>query len=164
MKLSNKIYSISIILVAIILVSACSKKPDIEYTSTYKMAGEWFTRYYHNNAAVTPFHKIVSYNVSDPAAAQVWVDDLGQWPFVAKFDVDIASLAFKAMSNVSNANTASPAKTLKVLEGKVLPGTGHTKTGVVVDSIYIRMEFSDDPGEIYEIRGHQRTGFFEDEY
>ncbi len=40
MKLSNKIYSISIILIAIILVSACSKKPDIEYTAPYKFAGE----------------------------------------------------------------------------------------------------------------------------
>jgi hypothetical protein len=126
------------------------------------MAGEWFTRYYQNNAAVLPFHKIITYNVADPNSSQVWVDDLAQWPFKAKFDVDLANLNFVPAASI--ANTKGTGKTIKVVEGKVVPGGGRSKTGVVVDSIYMRLEFSDDPGKIYEIKGHQRTGFFEDEY
>ena len=56
------------------------------------------------------------------------------------------------------------AETVKFYEGKVITGGGMSKSGVVVDSIYLKVEFSDDPGVIYEIKGHQRTGFFEDEY
>ena len=51
-----------------------------------------------------------------------------------------------------------------MIEGKVLPGAGKTKSGNSVDSIYLRLEFSEEAGTIYEIKGHERTGFFEDEY
>ena len=34
----------------------------------------------------------------------------------------------------------------------------------MVDSIYIRAEFGDDPGTDYEFAGHRRTGFLEDDY
>ena len=51
-----------------------------------------------------------------------------------------------------------------VADGKVLPLGGKSKSGVVVDSIFMHVEFSDDPGTIYTISGHQRSGFLEDEY
>ncbi len=45
-----------------------------------------------------------------------------------------------------------------------MAGAGKTKSGNPVDSIYMEAVFSDDPGNKYVISGHQRTGFFEDEY
>ena len=50
------------------------------------------------------------------------------------------------------------------MEGKIIADGGVSKTGVVVDSIYIKATFSDDPGTEYEITGHRRTGFVEDDY
>lgn len=146
----------------ILFISSCSKKPDVEYTSTFKMSGEWYTRFYDNGAAITSYHAILSSNTSDPNSNQVWVDDLGQWPFKAKFDVDYANLTFKPVASVTNTEIAG--KTIKVVEGKVIPDGGRSKSGNTVDSIYLRLEFSDDAGTVYELKGHQRTGFFEDEY
>jgi hypothetical protein len=53
---------------------------------------------------------------------------------------------------------------MDVLEGKIIADAGHSKTGVVTDSIYIKAVFSDDPGTEYEMAGHRRTGFVEDDY
>ena len=36
--------------------------------------------------------------------------------------------------------------------------------GNVVDSIHMKVEFSDDPGTIYEMNGTARTRFAEDDY
>jgi hypothetical protein len=63
-----------------------------------------------------------------------------------------------------NASPTTPPKTVTLNGGKVLAGAGKTRSGNPVDSIYIEAEFSDDPGTKYVISGHQRTGFFEDEY
>lgn len=160
MKYLNKTGLVSI--VTIFILTSCSKKPDVEYTSTYKMSGEWFIRFYTGGAAITNYHKIISYNTADPSASQIWVDDLNFQPFKAKFDVDYPTLTFKPIANIPNA--ANTGKTIKVLEGKVLPGAGKSKTGVTVDSIYMKLEFSEEAGTIYEVAGHQRTGFLEDEY
>jgi hypothetical protein len=151
-----------LIISSLILFPSCFKKPAIEQTTTYTMAGEWFTRYYYNGSPITPVHKIISYNVADPAAMEVWVDDLGTWPFKSKFTVDLATLSFTPMA--STPNTKITGKTIKVIEGKVIPKAGHSKSGNLVDSIYLKLEFSDDPGETYEIKGHFRTGFAEDDY
>lgn len=158
----KSIKHISLIVLAAIAVASCTKKPDVEYTSTVNMSGEWFTQLYAGGSAVLPVHKIATYNTSDPNSNQVWVDDLGQWAFKSKFDVDYSNLLFKAMAAAPNLEI--PNETVRVIEGKILKGAGVSKSGNSVDSIYLRLEFSDDPGTEYEIKGHQRTGFFEDEY
>lgn len=161
--MTRKFFKIGLMLAGAALVfSACSKKPDVEYTGMEKMAGEWFTQYFTGGAAVTDHHKILTYNTSDPASGKIWVDDHDVWPFKAKFDVDPQQLVFKAADNVDD--VAHPGVKIKVYEGKVIPRGGRSKSGNVVDSIYLKVEFSDDPGTVYEIKGHQRTGFFEDEY
>ena len=146
-------------------LNSCSKKPDVEYTATYKMSGEWFTRYYETGNA-TPvsatYRKILTYNTSDPTSNQIWVADTLFWPFRSKLDVDYPNMAFKPVT--STPNLSEPGQTVKVYEGKILPNMGHSKSGNIVDSIYLKVEFSDDAGTLYEIRGHYRTGFQEDDY
>ena len=149
----------------VMVFNACTKKPDIDNTVAVKMAGEWFVQYFEDADPATPLtdHSILlTYNTSDAASGQMWVDDHNIWPFKAKMNVDYGNLSFGAIDNT--ANTASSGETVKVYEGKVLPKAGHSKTGNLVDSIYLKLEFSDDPGNIYQVRGHFRTGFFEDEY
>lgn len=160
--MKNIVLKIFLSIAIIGLIYSCSKKPDVEYTSTYKMSGEWYTKYYDGGAAVTDYHKMLTYNTSDPASNKVWVVDTLVWPFKARFDVDYTSLAFKSLAATDNLQV--PGEKVKVYEGKVIPLGGRSKSGVIVDSIYLKVEFTDDPGTVYEIRGHQRTGFFEDEY
>lgn len=161
----KKIYSAGALFVgAALLFSACTKDPEVGRTATEEMSGEWFVEYYDAAGhALTDHTTISTYNTSDPASNQVWVDDPDIWPFKAKFDVDAQALTFKAMSGAVDIANGNGLK-IKVLEGKVLPKAGKSKSGNNVDSIYLKVEFSDDPGTVYQIKGHQRTGFFEDEY
>jgi hypothetical protein len=161
MKSVKKILSVAVITV---LVAACSKKPDIENTSTVKMAGEWFVQTYEDGDLWQDFAKVITYNTSDPNSNQLWLDDLENiWAFKSKVDIDYPNLAFKPTPAASNLYISG--ETVNVLEGKIIAGGGHSKTGVAVDSIYLKLKFSDDPdGHTYELKGHGRTGFFEDEY
>jgi hypothetical protein len=154
-------YSLALLMGAFIL-NACTKDPKVENTSTVEMAGEWWVKYYVGGAEIPGlgYFKTISYNTSDPNSGQVWVDDEGTWPFKAKFDVDYANLAFKSVASTPNAALAG--KTVKVIEGKILKGKGLSISGNVVDSIYLKLEFSDDPGTEYELKGHYDTGFFAD--
>jgi hypothetical protein len=147
-------------LAAALVMSACTKKPDVGATSTVNMSGAWWIKYYTSNTALTGYVKLNTYNTADPNSGQVWVDDGGIWPFKSKFDVDYPNLTFKPMA--STPNTEITGKTVKVIEGKILKDAAHSLTGHPVDSIYLKLEFSDDPGTVYEVKGHYDTGFFED--
>lgn len=152
----------SIIAVSVLIIS-CSKEPDVENTATVKMAGDWWVETFEDGAQWDHFQRIYTYNTSDPNSSQIWVDDQKHiWPFKGKFDVDYSNLSFKAQTGIPNLSLAG--KTMDLIEGKVISKGGHSKTGVVVDSIYMKLRFSDEPTHTYELKGHQRTGFFEDEY
>jgi hypothetical protein len=160
MKFINKL----LFLLAIVLfVSACTKKPDVDYTSTYKMSNEFFVESFVNGAHELDFEKVMTYNTSDPNSGQIWFDDFKHtWWFKGKFDVDYSSLSFKPKTGIPNLYATG--ETIDIIEGKIIPNGGHSKTGVVVDSFYLKAKFSDDPGNTWEFKGHGRTGFFEDEY
>lgn len=154
------LFSITSFSVAII---SCSKKPDVENTATVKMAGDWWVESFRDGAHEYDFGRIYTYNTSDPNSGQLWLDDLKHtWWFKAKFDIEYGTLSFKPKAAIDN--LYAPGETIEVMEGKVIPRGGHSKTGVAVDSFYLKAKFSDDPGHTWEFKGHQRTGFFEDEY
>lgn len=147
---------------AALLFSACTKDPVVENTPTAKMAGEWFVELFQSGQAVTDYHKILTYNTANVNSGQIWFEDPDIWDFKGKLDVDAQALTFKAVN--AAADIIHNGVTMKVFEGKVLPKAGKSKSGNAVDSIYLKVEFSDDPGTVYEYKGHLRTGFFEDEY
>ena len=78
----------------------------------------------------------------------------------------MAKLRLKTFSSKDSLNNLIEGYDIKILvkEGKVIKDGGRSKTGVKTDSIYMVVEFSDDLGTDYEISGHMRTGFVEDEY
>ena len=162
---------IAAILISAVVFTACTKKPDIENTKAVKVANEWWVTLDLNGEkdvyGIGHF-KMATYNTAANDDS-LWVDDFQNgWGFKAKVKADYSQLTF-AKSNASNAYylPATPAKfpiTVNITDGKVLPGVGHTKSGNQADSIYMKIEFADDPGTIYEMVGHSRTGFFEDEY
>lgn len=161
MKSINK--SIFVVAVSLFVLS-CSKKPDIGNTTTVKMSGEWFVQTFADGQLILDYEKILTYNTSDPNSGQIWLDDLRHtWWFKGKFDIDYPTLSFKAKADIPNEYATG--EKINVMEGKIIPNAGHSKTGVTVDSFYLKAKFSDDPDDaVWEFKGHQRTGFFEDEY
>ena len=147
------------------LFASCYKKEDVKNTATVDMSGEWWVEYYVDGDPTTPisdFTPLLTYNTSDNSNSQIWIDD-HTWPFKSKVGVSYSSLTFPETASAENLEAAGTS--VKIYEGKVLKGQGHSKSGNVVDSIYLKVEFLDeDPGTLYQVRGHMKTGFFEDEY
>jgi len=168
MKFINKISILSV--VAVLILSSCSKKPDVEYTAPYKFAGEWWVTLTVNGQDVYHIgHTMLSTYNTSANSNEIWVDDLKHgYGFKVKATTDPANMSFTATNSANQYfNSATPAafpKTVILNNGKVLAGAGKTRSGNAADSIYMEAEFVDDPGTKYVITGHQRTGFFEDEY
>ena len=162
----------SAIALTAIIVTSCQKKPDVGGTATQKMANEWWVTLDQGttkDAFSIGHFKIATYNSSSNDNT-IWVDDFENgWGFKIKTTADLNSLTFAAASGANNeyylpSNPTKFPKTVKITEGKIIPNAGHSKTGVLTDSIYFKVEFSDDPGTIYTMPGHARTKFAEDDY
>jgi hypothetical protein len=84
------------------------------------------------------------------------------WPAKVVAKVNLAAMTFDASPNLNNMYN----DTIKVsiIEGKILKNAATTTGGNKSDSIYVKFEFSDDPGKQYEYAGYRRTGFREDEH
>jgi len=153
----------SAITLTVILVTSCQKKPDVGGTATEKMANEWWVQLYDDSGPVTDFGHIATYNSASNTSNELWLDDQAEiWDFKVKVNADPANLTFSAkdaVSVVENYNIK-----VNITDGKIFANGGHSKNGVVTDSIYMKVEFEDDPGTIYSIRGHARTRFAEDDY
>lgn len=149
---------------AIILLASCGKNlPDVGGTAAQKIANEWWVTLDSVGKAdyfgIGHF-KIATYNTSANDDS-IWVDDLGNgWNVKFKAKADFSNLTFGASNS---ANLYYPI-TVNLNEGKVFSEAGHTRSGNVADSIHMKLEFSDDPGVIYEMNGVARTRFAEDDY
>jgi hypothetical protein len=152
------------------LLSACEKdEPEVGYTAIGKAAGEWWVTYQAETSpgvlkAATGYIPLLSYNTSDNASNQIWLDEGNFRPFKVKSGFDGSNMSFSASNAPSIVQSNKKNFTVTVTEGKVILGGGKSKTKVATDSIYFRAEFSNDPGTIYHISGHRRTGFLEDEF
>jgi hypothetical protein len=150
--------------IALIILVSCKKDlPDIGGTAAQKMANEWWVTL-DQGADKDVFglghFKIATYNTAANNDS-IWINDFGNgWGVQFKAAADFNNLTFSA----KNASNYAYPITINVTEGKVLVKMGHSKTGNVTDSIHMKIEFSDDPGTIYEMNGHARTMFSEDEY
>jgi len=144
-------------------ILGCKKNnlPDPGSTKTEKMANEWWVTLKQGGADLIGTHvKIATYNTSANNDS-IWVDDLeNTWQFKVKAKVNLDSLSF----STSQFQNEYYNITVNLMNGKIFPGQGKSKSGNVTDSIYMQAEFSDDPGTIYVISGHARTRFAEDDY
>jgi hypothetical protein len=151
-------------------LSACEKDdPEVGHTAIGKAAGEWWVTYQVETDPgvfedLVGYVPLLSYNTSDNSPNQIWLDEGNVWPFKFKSGFDGNTMSFTATNAASIVKSGGNNFTVTVTTGKVILGGGLSKTKVPTDSIYFQAEFSDDPGTIYHISGHRRTGFLEDEY
>jgi len=144
---------------AMVTFLSCSKKPDIDGTATQSMANEWWATIYYPGGSFGP-EKIATYNTA-ANSNEIWIDDGGNlYDFKVKAQADLGSLTFKA----TNAENEYGSWKATITDGKILKDAAKSKTGNITDSIYMKVVFSDDPATTYEIKGHARTRFAEDDY
>ena len=168
---------ILIVSLGIFTLISCQKVKDPGATSAVKVANEWWVTL--DSVGIADYYgighiKIATYNTS-ANDNNIWIDDyqsLSQFlplSFKVKSTVDYSALTFSSVPLANNAYfdpndpTASP-ETVNITEGKIFPKLGHSKSGNIADSIHVRIEFSNDPGTMYEINGVERTRFPEDDY
>lgn len=138
-------------------------EPAVGGTKVQAMAGEWWINLLIDGTDLGIGYKLIrTSNTAANTDSDLLLDDRGLWPAKIIAKVDIDAMTFTPVLNLDNLRSS----TIKVsiIEGKVLKGAattpGHNKT----DSIYVKFEFSDDPGTQYEYAGYRRTGFQEDEH
>jgi hypothetical protein len=168
--------SIAIIAIGmcLVLISACDKKnlPDKGATNAEKVSNEWWVVLSQGGNDLIDPSKISTYNTSlNPDS--IWIDDLENiWPFKCKAKIDLANMTFSTANAGSlydiKVSGSSPAQyyrpTVTIANGKILSKAAKSLSGNTTDSIYMELEFSDDPGTKYVLAGHARTMFSEDEY
>ena len=149
------------IISSIPLFYSCQKVKDPGATAAVKVANEWWVTLTFNGDDIGIGHfKIATYNTAANDNT-IWIDDYESgWDVKFRAPVDYTNLTFSATAAQNEYYNI----TVNVTDGKILPKMGHSKSGNVADSIHMKLEFSDDPGTIYEMNGVERTRFPEDDY
>jgi hypothetical protein len=158
----KRIILILIIVAGISALNSCQKLKDPGATSAVKVANEWWVTLTLNGDDIYGIghFKIATYNTS-ANDSNIWIDDYENgWDVKFKAQVDYNNLTFSANAAQNEYYNI----TVNQTDGKILLKAGHSKSGNVADSIHMKVEFSDDPGNVYEMNGVERTRFPEDDY
>jgi hypothetical protein len=172
-KVINKIllYGAACFLLTMSMVSCKRTLPDNGKTAVVNMANGWWVTYSVQGTPLlaTPVF-FSTYNTSENTTDSLWIDDLGNfWDFKGKVASDYTHLTF---SNNACVNTYYD-DTAQIANGKILLKAGHSRTGVLTDSIYFEIKFSDDEDangnpapylNTYVVSGTARTGIIADDY
>jgi hypothetical protein len=165
----NKLLFVLAFLSAWATLSSCEKDaPEVKYTSTYPVSGEWWVTYKvetspgkFEDVENAGYTALLTYNTSANKPTEIWVDDHGNfWGFKVKSGLQMNNLSF----SVTDASNINDGNKVSITNGKVIRNGGLSRTKIKTDSIYFEVEFSDDPGTTYHVSGHRRTGFPEDQF
>lgn len=166
---------LGISIASVLLAVSCTKGvPDYASsqfgnTATVKMSNGWWVNISLpglGNLTSTPTF-FATYNTSANNADSIWIDDLGNgYGFKCTVALNYTGLTFNVANSLNqyidgNGDTST---LVTILSGKILPKSGHSRTGNITDSIYFQAKFSDDATNTYIIAGTARTGFDEDDY
>jgi Lipid-binding putative hydrolase len=135
--------------------------PDVGGTATQAVAGEWFTTFNVSGETGGDYYLISTSNTAANSTTEFLIfDDANTWDYKVKSPLNLDA---KTFGGTGLQNLAYDI-TVNIANGKILPGAATSSGGNVTDSIYFQIEFSDDPGVIYDVAGYRRTGFLEDEH
>ena len=164
----NKVFSILIIAIIGLGFVACNEdfntmpEPEIKYTSTYPMNGEYWVTYQYKADGSDFVSGIAKMTLSNTAANTadsilIYDHDLG---FKIKSAVNMDNLTFESQS----ANDYESDEVITVTNGKLFEDAGKTPENHVTDSIYMELEFSSAAGDIIICSGLKETGFNDDNH
>ena len=128
-----------------------------EYSWAYPIAGDWKLTAYVDGSAVSDPFEIKAYN-SAFGMYSIWIDDYATSPTNGNF----WSMKFKVAANMTT-KTFQTAKSMNAVSGYTNMSVQVSNGKVIgTDIITMDVEFSDDPGTIYQLAGHRLVGY--DEY
>lgn len=158
-----KIFKIMIFAAAIMQLTACDlgKEPEIGGVALEEMCGEFWIRVYAGDNALTGYNLMSTFNTAANNDKDMFIDDHGLWPFKVRATADLGNMT---MAGTNLDNLYDETITVNIIEGKIIEDAATTSGGNKADSIYLRLEFADDPGTEYIYSGYKRTGFLEDEH
>ncbi len=159
----KKLFLVITIVSAIPFLNSCQKVKDPGATAAVKVANEWWVTLDLDGTedvyGIGHF-RLATYNTS-ANDNNIWIDDYQNgWGVKFKTPVDYNALTFSTTAAQNEYYNI----TVDLTEGKILQKAGHSRSGNVADSIHMKVEFSDDPGNVYEMNGVERTRFPEDDY
>jgi len=178
--MKNQIYLILLIFLAV----SCKKegyKPSV--SNTVDMSGRWWVQFFQDtdkDGKITSadnlyisyedytMYALITSNTSGNTNDTVLITENPNLKstlrllFKFKSPVKIADLTFTASPN--SPNLSIPGQSVSMISGKILKKAATTLSGAKADSIFVEMEFSDDPGTWYIYSGHRDTGQPEDQY
>ncbi len=164
------IFKISILLLVVSLAACELDDPKVSYSPTFPLDGEWGVVYRVetspgvfediHHAGYTPI------TISGTAANtgdSIWISDNENfWDFKIKAAAQAKARTFSTEGSIS----IIPDYDINVVvtNGEVFLKSVVTRGAhATTDSIYMQLEFEDEPGVIYHCSGVRRTGFLEDD-
>jgi len=147
-----KVIFFSLVTLLILGLMGCEKEIVVDYTDAYPIAGTWWVTYQFDDGAGNigdwygvGYTKLFIYNTARDNDS-IWIDDHSNfWDYKLK-----AGYAGSDFSVASGWNVSYPVG-IVVSKGKVIDN----------DSIYMEIEYADDPGTIYICSGVRFDGFGE---
>lgn len=146
-------------------MSACETygDPEVKYSSTYPVSGEWYIEYYVGDAHVGDFALHTISNTAADDGKEIWIGDEGNfWTYKVKCPVNMSNLTF-AGTEITSIVEDYGIK-ISIANGKVMEKAATVPSGVKTDSIYFEINFEDDAATTYIAKGYKKTGFLEDEH
>ncbi|MEN3322812.1 lipid-binding protein [Mariniflexile soesokkakense] len=164
MKNINIIKTALLLFTVSLFITSCDEggDPDPGATATVEMAGDWYVKLLVDGSDIygIGYYQFSTYNTAANNGTQMWFDDHELWPSKVKANINLSSLTF----NGSQLENEYDSSTLDITNGIIIKKGTVAPSGTVVDSISFNVEFSDDPGTIYQVAGYKRTGFLEDDH
>lgn len=152
-------------MLALTMFISCDEGGDLDIggTATQDMAGDWYVEFLVDGQDIygLGYSLLSTYNTAANKNTEMWIDDHeNTWAYKLKTSVDYANKTFSGTDLENQVYDI----TATINDGKILKDAATTSGGNVSDSIYFEIEFSDQPGTIYQVTGYKRTGFPEDEH
>jgi hypothetical protein len=167
MKINKLLIVLGLLVVG---ASACQEEYEVPMIMGNELAGEWYVTYKVGGVDIygVGYSTMLTTTTADAStendAGEILVTDLGHfWDYKAKTPSNTAGLSFGSPDSTMNLVDGYPIM-MVVRSGKIFTDGGRSKTGVVADSIWMEMGFEDDSATVFEVSGHRRTGFLEDDY
>lgn len=159
-----------IIGVALVLgLASCENEVDPGQNAVKQMSNEWWGQIYVPDGSGgledigQGYQHLLTSSTASGTADSIFIDDFdGLLQLKAKVACSVSDLTFT--TNGAAVTERYTDGTVVIGNGKIIIDGGRSTSGVVVDSIYFEAEFDWEPGQVYILAGHGRTGFLEDEH
>jgi hypothetical protein len=165
----KKIFLIIMSGALVIGLASCENEIEPKQTSVMKMANEWWAQIYvpDGNGGLTDAHfgyqHFLTSNTASDTRDSLLIDDFDNFfELRAKVACDVDAMTFT--TNGTPVRERYTDGTVIIENGRIFVNGGKSATGVTVDSLYFEAEFDWDPGQVYIVAGHARTGFLEDDF